>query len=202
MKDSGTRRHFKTTGAVRDFGEGKGRFDLIPVASLIRVAQWYEKGHDKYCKDNEGQETMDISIENWKKGIPIGSMIDSAIRHLLKALRGDDDEDHLAAAVWNALGAMETERRVSVGLLPRDLDNRDYFQGGCKECVLMKKTNPPCSYEDVEDCPLYRGARRREEAADRVDQTYDPSKQTGSTRNAVDNALETIHKALVERNQA
>lgn len=161
MKDSGKRRSFDQTGAVRDFGKGKGRFDLLPVESLMRVARWYEKGHDKYCKNNEGQETMDISIENWKKGIPISSMIDSAIRHLLKALRGDNDEDHLSAAVWNALGAMETERRVEVGLLPSNLDNRDFLQGGCRECILMGKKNPPCFYDDVGDCPHYREGRNK-----------------------------------------
>lgn len=202
MKDSGKRRSFDQTGAVRDFGEGKGRFDLLPVESLMRVARWYEKGHDKYCKNNEGQETMDISIENWKKGIPIGSMVDSAIRHLLKALRGDNDEDHLAAAVWNALGAMETERRVKVGLLPSDMDNRDYLQGGCRECILMKKKNPPCSYEDVEMCPHYRNGRKELEEVSTGSAPVHKASRTGGLPThdgydgVVDRLIGAVHRCI------
>lgn len=196
MKDSGKRRSFDQTGAVRDFGEGKGRFDLLPVESLMRVARWYEKGHDKYCKNNEGQETMDISIENWKKGIPISSMIDSAIRHLLKALRGDNDEDHLAAAVWNALGAMETERRVNVGLLPPEMDNRDFLQGGCRECILMGKTNPPCSYEDVGNCPHYREQRNKIEAETTRTRAVDTAVEYPDHDKTVDKLIDAVENYL------
>lgn len=88
VKDSGNRRTFET-GAVRDMQEGKGRYDLIPPEMLRRLARHYENGAKKY------------SDRNWEKGIPISSLTDSAIRHLMCFLLGLNDEDHLAAVIWN-----------------------------------------------------------------------------------------------------
>ena len=48
---------------------------------------------------------------NWEKGLPISVMLDSGIRHLLKYLDGQRDEDHLCAAAWNILGAMWMEEK-------------------------------------------------------------------------------------------
>lgn len=98
VKDSGDRREFGT-GAVRDMQEGKGRCDLLPAAALLRLARHFEAGAKKYG-DN-----------NWQKGIPISSFIDSGMRHLLKYLDGWMDEDHLTAAVWNLTCAMWTEEK-------------------------------------------------------------------------------------------
>jgi hypothetical protein len=79
--------------------EGKGRCDLLPACAILRLARHYEAGARKY------------SDRNWEHGIPLNSFIDSAIRHLMKYLDGMDDEDHLAAAAWNVLGAMWTEEK-------------------------------------------------------------------------------------------
>ncbi len=136
IKDSGERREF-ITGAVRDIQQGKGRCDLLPldvVASLfcnrslwniqefmttgdvknlyevlkyselysdystmiLEVSKHYEEGAEKYGENN------------WQKGIPIKCYIDSAIRHYLKYLRGDTDEPHDRAFVWNILSAIWT----------------------------------------------------------------------------------------------
>lgn len=96
IKDSGDRTQFET-GAVRDMHEGKGRCDLLPPLALLRVARHFEDGARKY------------GGRNWEKGIPMHSFLDSGIRHLLKYMNGQDDEDHLAAAAWNILCALETE---------------------------------------------------------------------------------------------
>ena len=40
---------------------------------------------------------------NWQKGIPASRYVDSAVRHYLKWLRGDDDEPHNRAFCWNIL---------------------------------------------------------------------------------------------------
>ena len=40
---------------------------------------------------------------NWQKGIPVHCYIDSGVRHYLKWLRGDDDEPHDRAFVWNIM---------------------------------------------------------------------------------------------------
>lgn len=40
---------------------------------------------------------------NWQKGLPGWSYISSAVRHYLKFRRGDDDENHRRAVLWNLL---------------------------------------------------------------------------------------------------
>jgi len=102
-KDSGERAHF-STGAQRDTNNGKGRYDLLPVLALRRLAQLYERGAIKY------------DDRNWEKGIPVWRMFDSGIRHAEDALSGKHDEDHLAGAVWNLLGIMEYEERIKLGM--------------------------------------------------------------------------------------
>ena len=58
---------------------------------LLEVAKHYEDGAAKYGPDN------------WKMGIPTWCYIDSAVRHYLKWLRGDKDEAHNKAFVWNLM---------------------------------------------------------------------------------------------------
>lgn len=58
---------------------------------LLEVAKHFEEGCKKYGDDN------------WKKGIPARCYIDSAIRHYLKFLRGDKDEPHDRAFIWNLM---------------------------------------------------------------------------------------------------
>lgn len=94
IKDSGERTEF-TTGAVRDMHEGKGRFDLLPWNAIWDVAKHCEEGAKKY-----GERNVD-------KGIPQHSLIDSAIRHIFKYIENWNDEDHLRAAAWNILWALE-----------------------------------------------------------------------------------------------
>ena len=98
IKDSGERTEF-SSGAVRDMHEGKGRFDLLPMCVLMRLARHYENGCLKY------------GDRNWEKGIPCHSFADSAFRHLVKYLDGWTDEDHLVAAIWNLCGLAWTEEK-------------------------------------------------------------------------------------------
>ena len=98
IKDSGERTEFPS-GAVRDMHEGKGRFDLLPMCVLMRLAKHYEAGAKKY------------SDRNWEKGIPAHSFADSAFRHLVKYMDGQNDEDHLIAAIWNLCGLAWTEEK-------------------------------------------------------------------------------------------
>ena len=94
IKDSGNRRTF-STGSVRDMAEGKGRMDLLCWDAIIEVSKHCENGAKKY-----GEHNVD-------KGIPTSSLCDSAARHLAKYLAGHTDEDHLLAAAWNLLWAIE-----------------------------------------------------------------------------------------------
>ena len=95
IKDSGDRTLFPS-GAVRDLhGEDKGRMDLLPWAAIIEVSKHCEEGAKKY-----GEHNVD-------KGIPTHSLCDSAGRHLGKYLDGQTDENHLVAAAWNLLWAVQ-----------------------------------------------------------------------------------------------
>ena len=94
LPDSGQRTEFET-GAVRDLSVGKGRMDLLPWLAIIEVAKHCEKGAIKY-----GERNVD-------KGIPVHSFYDSAARHLAKHISGCTDEDHLVAACWNLLWALQ-----------------------------------------------------------------------------------------------
>lgn len=98
IKDSGDRTEFQS-GAVRDMHEGKGRFDLLPMCVLMRLAKHYEAGARKYAE------------RNWERGIPCHSFADSAMRHLVKYMDGYTDEDHLIAAIWNLCGLAWTEEK-------------------------------------------------------------------------------------------
>jgi hypothetical protein len=97
IADSGNRTEFGT-GALRDMHTGKGRYDLLPWEAIHELAKHCEEGALKYGE------------RNCEKGIPIHSLIDSAIRHLSCYLRGMKDEPHLRAAMWNIAFAIWMEK--------------------------------------------------------------------------------------------
>jgi len=110
QKSYGQERSF-LTGAVRDNNTGKGRFDLLPVLSLFRLAKHFENGAARY------------KARNWELGMHLSVYWDSACRHLLKILIGMTDEDHEAAAMWNIGCFIETKERIKLGILPVELDD-------------------------------------------------------------------------------
>ena len=97
IKDSGNRTEFET-GAVRDMKRGVGRMDLLPWYGIMEVSKHCEEGAEKY-----GEHNVD-------KGIPLHSLCDSAARHLAKLIAGETDEDHLRAAAWNLLWALNQRK--------------------------------------------------------------------------------------------
>ena len=60
----------------------------MPTA-MLELSIHFAEGAKKY------------SPNNWRKGLPIHSFIDSGVRHYLKWLRGDTDEPHDRAFLWN-----------------------------------------------------------------------------------------------------
>ena len=66
---------------------------------LLRLARHYENGAKKYDE------------RNWEKGIPASRFADSALRHMFKYMDGQDDEDHLIAAIWNLCGLAWIEEK-------------------------------------------------------------------------------------------
>lgn len=71
----------------------------------LELAIHFEEGCKKYGE------------RNWEKGIPVDRYIDSAVRHYLKYLRGDTDERHDRALVWNICCLIWT-----VDYKPSDID--------------------------------------------------------------------------------
>jgi hypothetical protein len=104
LPDSGGRTEYPS-GTVRDRRVGKGRFDLIEPEILFRLALRYEAGAVKY------------GDRNWERGAPTSSYVDSAMRHLTKYLAGWQDEDHLAAVIWNVGCIMRFEKDGRTDLL-------------------------------------------------------------------------------------
>lgn len=82
--------------------------------ALLEISIHYEEGAEKYGE------------HNWEKGIPAHSFVDSAIRHYIKLRRGDKDERHDRAFIWNLLGLLWTiEHHSELNDLPyctRDAD--------------------------------------------------------------------------------
>lgn len=92
--------HFQCTGdwmhlltALSDFGSDCG-WDRNTV--ILEVSKQFEDGAVKYGENN------------WQKGIPVRCYINSAVRHYLKWLRGDNDEPHDRAFCWNLICAAWT----------------------------------------------------------------------------------------------
>ena len=77
--------------ALENFLLNDNPWDCNWSTMFLEVAKHFEEGCKKYGENN------------WKKGIPAHCYIDSAVRHYLKWLRGDDDEPHDRAFVWNIM---------------------------------------------------------------------------------------------------
>ena len=92
--------HFQNTNSTHFLIKALDRFALDTYGKtekeaystmFLEVAKHFEDGAKKYGENN------------WQKGIPAYCYIDSAIRHYLKWLRGDNDEPHDRAFVWNIM---------------------------------------------------------------------------------------------------
>lgn len=92
--------HFKNTNQAHHLVKALDRFALDTYGAtekeayptmFLEVAKHFEDGAVKYGENN------------WQKGIPVHCYIDSAVRHYLKWLRGDKDEPHDRAFVWNLM---------------------------------------------------------------------------------------------------
>ena len=84
---------------VMDFMNGDGFPDAN--TALLEVSKHFEEGAEKYGE------------HNWQKGIPESSYIDSAVRHYLKWQRGDDDDRHDRAFVWNIMCLIWTHQHIA-----------------------------------------------------------------------------------------
>ena len=64
---------------------------------IIEYSKLLQKGQIKYNR------------MNWNKGLPNHCFLDSGLRHCMKVFRGDTDEDHKRAVIWNFVGLLWTK---------------------------------------------------------------------------------------------
>lgn len=139
--------------ALDIFTAGNDGF-VSTIDAIIEVSKHFEEGAKKYGENN------------WQKGIPESSYIDSAVRHYLKWLRGDDDERHDRAFVWNIMCLIWTHEHAPCkmpawidGMPTAKLENH----GKCVEtsCYYNNDctcTAPPAALVDEtagKECPQY-----------------------------------------------
>ena len=86
------------TGAVRSSDAEATRYDLISPIGLEAVARTCAEGAAKY------------SDYNWERGMPVGDLLNHALRHIYRYLAGDRSEDHLPHAAWGLLAAIHSEQ--------------------------------------------------------------------------------------------
>ena len=95
------------------------------VSAMLDVSKHYEEGCIKYGE------------RNWEKGIPLHCFIDSAVRHYFKFERGDTDERHDRAVLWNLMGALWTKRNrpemIDLPFAESIQDSGDKLAGGIQK---------------------------------------------------------------------
>lgn len=101
---------------------------------LLEVSKHFEEGAKKYGE------------YNWQKGIPTHCYIDSAVRHYLKWLRGDNDEPHDRAFVWNILCCIWT--------CIHKPELNDYGKKECTDCTHFVGCEHACGGSP---CDQYEG---------------------------------------------
>jgi hypothetical protein len=127
---------FQKTGSTNFLSDaiflfiGEGVYSCFATA-ILEVAIHFEEGAKKY------------GDRNWEKGIPVQRFIDSGVRHYLKYLRGDTDERHDRAFVWNMMCAIWTcKHHPALNEYAKRIDNAD-------RCILCDEPIP----EGRHTCP-------------------------------------------------
>lgn len=104
-----------------------------PQTMILDVSKHFEEGAEKYGEDN------------WKKGLPVKCYINSAVRHFLKWLRGDKDENHCSAFCWNLICAIWTCKNKP--------ELNEYGQKVCPVC----NTGIPGGENNCPHCRVFTG---------------------------------------------
>lgn len=100
-KDSGKREEYES-GMRRDTQEDKPRYDLIWEPMLTRWAELMHRGAEKYGDNNWMLANSEEEAQRFKA---------SAWRHFVQWTRGDRDEDHAAAVMFNVAAYEYVESR-------------------------------------------------------------------------------------------
>jgi hypothetical protein len=114
LPSSGNQRSWKS-GARRDSNKGKIRPDLQSPLVEYRLGLLLSKGVGYY------------GYRNWETGIPDSAFYESLRRHILQWLVSPpDNDDHLAAAVFNACGLLHNDEAILRGWLSPNLHDLRY----------------------------------------------------------------------------
>lgn len=109
IEDSGKRQEFES-GMVRDTSEGKVEYHRVLDGPMFeRWAEHLTKAAASKYPDNEDGSA------NWTKANGMAELRRfriSAFRHMIQWLRGDKDEDHAAAVIFNLNGAEYVKNRM------------------------------------------------------------------------------------------
>jgi hypothetical protein len=113
-KDSGKRKQF-ASGMVRDTEDGKIDYTYCLQGPMLdRWAQLMERGAKKYDRDNWMKANGAEELERFRT---------SALRHLIQWLRGDGEEDHAAACLFNINGAEYVQCQIEQSTLAHTTSN-------------------------------------------------------------------------------
>lgn len=91
-----------------------------PSTMILELAKHFEDGAKKY------------PARNWQHGMPWSCFVDSGTRHLLKVVRGDTDEPHQRAFLWNMFGLLWTMEHY-----PEMNDMTEYVDIVCPEMTPL-----------------------------------------------------------------
>lgn len=115
IKDSGKRQSFDS-GMQRDVTEGKTDYTLALDGPMFwRYAHHMTEGAKKY------------EARNWMKARgreELARFRESALRHFLQWYRGDEDEDHAAAVIFNINGAEYVRGKIEEAEMTAELAER------------------------------------------------------------------------------
>ena len=147
MKDSGKRQQFDG-GMVRDTEDEK--------VNMLHLYQHFEPMGTRFAahmtKAAAKYQDVEPGVPNWTLADADPELVErfkrSAARHFKQWLRGDDDEDHAAAILFNVNGAEYVKAQLAVSVEDQEildvfgyddlLDQGGYFPG---DLVVLKDRN-------------------------------------------------------------
>jgi len=101
-KDSGKRQDY-ASGMRRDVQDNKARYDLVYEPMLTRWAELMARGAEKYGENNWQLANSPEELSRFRA---------SAYRHFVQGMRGDTDEDHFAAVIFNLSAIVYLEDKL------------------------------------------------------------------------------------------
>ena len=104
IKTNGEIKPVSESGFLRDDKTDKLNFDLIPVWFLERLARLYTDGAKARGKNNWLLASNEKDLESFRE---------SAWRHFIQYMKGDRDEDHMMAVVFNLVGSEYVKNKIA-----------------------------------------------------------------------------------------